>query len=90
MEVDYTGGCEGMYLQKGVMALVAILAILFVYYVYTFLSDAKLIAEPMCGGGDQMCACAGNETMTAGRVINTRVKERIVNDNYLTKTMTGR
>jgi hypothetical protein len=40
---------------------------------------ARIGYEPMCGGADQLCPCAGNETMVGGRVT----------DNTLTRINAG-
>lgn len=81
MDGEITGGCEGKYIQKGLAAIIAVVVILFIYYVYVFMKDAKILkGESMCGGGDQLCTCAGNETMTGGRL----------DDNTLSRKIAGR
>jgi hypothetical protein len=79
MDSEFTGGCEGKYLQKGLVALIAVVVLIFIYYVYIFMKDAKILrGESMCGGGDQLCSCAGNETMVGG-----------LDDNVLSRKIAG-
>lgn len=59
------GNFEGTTGQV-VAVILVIVAVLMLFYVYTFARDRKLLVfggnEKMCGGSDQMCSCAGNET----------------------------
>lgn len=70
----FLGGCEGNTFNMVFAAMMVVVAVLITYYVFTFVKDKKLL-EGMCGGIDQGCVCAGNETM--------------IGDNKLSKIMTG-
>ncbi len=61
-EPTIEGGCDSV-IQKSFGAVFVLVAILLCWYVMTFVADKKiLLAEHMCGGIDQMCKCAGNES----------------------------
>jgi hypothetical protein len=59
----FIGGCEGLA-NKVIAATLVVVALLMLYYVVMFIRDARLLSavEGMCGGLDQLCHCAGNET----------------------------
>lgn len=74
---EYIGGCEGNYLPKIIMGMFVIAMMVFIWYVYLLLDDMKIYYVPrqesMCGGGDQGCVCAGNETMVGSRYTDSKL-----------------
>ncbi len=59
------GGCDEKYGIGGGIAIVLLAtSILLIWYVSVFVRDKKLLGgvDKMCGGLDQGCVCAGNET----------------------------
>jgi hypothetical protein len=70
---------EGNKLNISIAIIITIITILVVFYIWVFLKDKKLLEEGICGGYDQMCPCAGNETMQGGRF----------DDNNLSKITSG-
>lgn len=70
--MDQVFGCETTT-QKVVAAGLVLVALLITWYVYMFLKDSGILPEGMCGGCDQQCRCAGNETfhVTTGKLLGT-------------------
>lgn len=49
--------------RVGIVVVLIIIALFVILYIINYMRDIKALPEGMCGGNDQMCQCAGNETM---------------------------
>lgn len=59
------GGCDEKFgIGGGIAIILLATSILLIWYVTVFIKDKNIMSEKMCGGGDQGCHCAGNETFT--------------------------